>query len=208
MSFELGTTGIKPGYIKRADPAWYCSHHHNQAGEDVPYSHAYLFGYAVDLEPGVRTIKLPDNPRIRILAMTVAEENLGPVRRSLPPAAAVDKDFLLSSSTTSLSLTQGRSATVTVGVTPDVVTGATVTLPPGKFGALKILASRYLQLLGAIFSVFGAYCSDIVPNRKISLGGRCRLKCLSYRAAGTALPRYRKLTFTGTQQWCRRLFWP
>jgi alpha-mannosidase len=25
-------TGIKPGYIKRADLAWYCTHHHNAAG--------------------------------------------------------------------------------------------------------------------------------------------------------------------------------
>ena len=35
-------TGIKPGYIKRADLAWYCSHHHNAAGENVPYRYSYL----------------------------------------------------------------------------------------------------------------------------------------------------------------------
>jgi len=116
-------TGIKPGYIKRAHLAWYCSHHHNAAGENVPYSYSYLFGYAVDLEPGTKTIKLPDNPKIRILAMTVAEENTSikpaePLYDVLPPAAASDKDFLLSSSTTSLSVTQGRSAAVMFGVTP------------------------------------------------------------------------------------------
>ena len=27
-------TGIKPGYIKRADLAWYCSHHHNCCGRE------------------------------------------------------------------------------------------------------------------------------------------------------------------------------
>ena len=116
-------TGIKPAYIKRAHLAWYCSHHHNAAGENVPYSYSYLFGYAVDLEPGTKTIKLPDNPKIRILAMTVAEENPSikpaePLYDVLPPAAAGDKDFLLSSSTTSLSITQGRSAAVMFGVTP------------------------------------------------------------------------------------------
>lgn len=116
-------TGIKPGYIKRAHLAWYCSHHHNAAGENVPYSYSYLFGYAVDLEPGAKTIKLPDNPKIRILAMTVAEENPSikpaePLYDVLPPPAAGDKDFLLSSSTASLSITQGRSAALTVGVTP------------------------------------------------------------------------------------------
>src|SRR5207253_10599409 len=106
-------TGIRPGYIKRADLAWFCSHHHNPAGDNVAYSYSYLFGYAVALEPGGKSIKLPDNPKIRILAMTVAEENPSikpaqPLYDVLPPAAAGDKDFLLSSSTTSLSITQGR----------------------------------------------------------------------------------------------------
>ena len=53
-------TGIKPGYIKRADLAWYCSHHHNAAGENVPYCYSYLFAYAIDLPAGAKTIKLPE----------------------------------------------------------------------------------------------------------------------------------------------------
>ncbi len=68
-------TGIKPGYIKRADLAWYCSHHHNAAGENVAYSYSYLFAYPIDLPPGAKTIQLPDNDKIRILAISAAEEN-------------------------------------------------------------------------------------------------------------------------------------
>jgi alpha-mannosidase len=68
-------TGIKSGYINRADLAWYCSHHHNAAGENVPYSYSYLFAYPIDLQPGTKTIQLPDNGKIRILAISVAEEN-------------------------------------------------------------------------------------------------------------------------------------
>jgi len=68
-------TGIKPGYIKRADLAWYCSHHHNAAGENVAYSYSYLFAYPIDLPPGAKTITLPDNDKIRVLAMSVADEN-------------------------------------------------------------------------------------------------------------------------------------
>ncbi len=68
-------TGIKPGYIKRADLAWYCSHHHNAAGENVPYAYSYLFGYAIDMPVGAKTITLPTKDKIRILAMSVAEEN-------------------------------------------------------------------------------------------------------------------------------------
>jgi alpha-mannosidase len=68
-------TGIKPGYIKRADLAWYCSHHHSAAGANVAYAYSYLFAYDLDLPPATQSIKLPDNAKIRILAMSVAEEN-------------------------------------------------------------------------------------------------------------------------------------
>ncbi len=68
-------TGIKSGYIKRANLAWYCSHHHNAAGENVAYSYSYLFAYPIDLPPAAKTIQLPDNDKIRILAISVAEEN-------------------------------------------------------------------------------------------------------------------------------------
>jgi alpha-mannosidase len=68
-------TGVRPGYIKRTDLAWYCSHHHNAAGENVPYRYSYLFVYPVDIPPGAKTITLPENDKIRILAISVAEEN-------------------------------------------------------------------------------------------------------------------------------------
>jgi alpha-mannosidase len=67
--------GIKPGFIKRADLAWYCSHHHNANGENVAYRYSYLFAYSIDLPSGAKTIKLPNNDKIRILAMSVAEES-------------------------------------------------------------------------------------------------------------------------------------
>jgi alpha-mannosidase len=68
-------TGIKPGYIKRADLAWYCSHHHNTAGQNVAYRYSYLFAYPIDLPAGTRSIQLPDNEKIRVLAISVTEEN-------------------------------------------------------------------------------------------------------------------------------------
>jgi alpha-mannosidase len=74
---------IKPGYIKRADLAWYCSHHHNAAGENVPYRYSYLFAYSIDLPPGTKTVTLPDNDKIRVLAMSVADEN-APVKPVQP----------------------------------------------------------------------------------------------------------------------------
>jgi alpha-mannosidase len=66
--------GLTPGFIKRADLAWYSSHHHDANGKNVAYSYSYLFAYAIDLPPGTKTIKLPDNSNIKILAMSVIDE--------------------------------------------------------------------------------------------------------------------------------------
>jgi len=85
-------TGIKPGYIKRADLAWYCTHHHNAKGENVPYGYSYLFAYPIDMPSGAKTIRLPDNDKIRVLAISVADENpevkpAQPLYDVLPPPA-------------------------------------------------------------------------------------------------------------------------
>jgi alpha-mannosidase len=70
-------TGITPGFIKRADVAWFASHHHNADGSNALYSYSYLFAYAIDAPAGAKTLQLPNNDKIRILAVTVAEESAG-----------------------------------------------------------------------------------------------------------------------------------
>jgi len=67
-------TGLKRGYIKRADLAWYCTHHHNAAGQNVAYRYSYLFAYPIDIPAGAKTIALPDNDKIRIMAISLADE--------------------------------------------------------------------------------------------------------------------------------------
>jgi alpha-mannosidase len=68
-------TGLKPGFIKRDELAWYCSHHHNAAGQNVDYSYSYLYGYVIDMPASAKSIKLPVSDNIRILAISVAGEN-------------------------------------------------------------------------------------------------------------------------------------
>jgi alpha-mannosidase len=65
---------IEPGFIKRADLAWYCDHRHSSAGVNEPYAYAYLFAYAFDLPAGAKTLTLPDDARIRVMAVSVARE--------------------------------------------------------------------------------------------------------------------------------------
>jgi alpha-mannosidase len=65
---------INPAFIKRDPVAWFASHHHTAEGKNEPYSYSYLFAYALDLPAGARAVTLPDNEKIRILAVSVAQE--------------------------------------------------------------------------------------------------------------------------------------
>jgi alpha-mannosidase len=66
--------GLRPGFIKRADVAWFSSQRRAADGSAEPYAYSYLFAYALDLPEGAKTLVLPENERIRILAVTVANE--------------------------------------------------------------------------------------------------------------------------------------
>jgi len=66
--------GLTPGFIKRAPIAWYASHRHDAAGANEPYGYSYLFAYAIDLPRGAKTLTLPSNEKIRLLAVTVSNE--------------------------------------------------------------------------------------------------------------------------------------
>jgi alpha-mannosidase len=73
-SYPKDYLGLRPGYIKPATLAWYASHHHTPEGLNEPYQYSYLFAYAVALPSHSRTVTLPANDKIRILAISVAKE--------------------------------------------------------------------------------------------------------------------------------------
>jgi alpha-mannosidase len=67
--------GLEPGFVKPAGLAWFASHHHTPDGLNEPYQYSYLFAYPIDIPENARTLTLPNNDKIRILAISVAEEN-------------------------------------------------------------------------------------------------------------------------------------
>ena len=78
-----GYAGLTPGFIKRAPVAWFASHRHSAEGANEPYSYSYLFAYALDVPAGAKTLTLPNNDRVRILAVSVANR-AGSVRPAQP----------------------------------------------------------------------------------------------------------------------------
>jgi alpha-mannosidase len=66
--------GLRPGFIKTASVAWFASHRHTAEGANEPYAYSYLFAYPIDVPANAKTLTLPDNDKIRILAVSVAAE--------------------------------------------------------------------------------------------------------------------------------------
>lgn len=82
-------TAINKGYIKRDEIAWFATHrHHPQHGNEA-YQFSYLFKYGFDLPDGAQALTLPDNPKIRVFAVSVAQNE----NDAVTPAAALYDDF-------------------------------------------------------------------------------------------------------------------
>jgi alpha-mannosidase len=68
-----GIENIRPGFVKRDEIAWIGTHRHAPNGNQI-YVASYLFMYPIDLPSGARTLVLPANDRLRIMAITAVRE--------------------------------------------------------------------------------------------------------------------------------------
>jgi len=68
--------GLVPGFIKPSAVAWFASHRHASDGANDPYAYSYLYAYTLEVPAGARTLTLPSNANIRILAITMSNEGL------------------------------------------------------------------------------------------------------------------------------------
>ncbi len=70
---------LQPAFIKRDTIGLLLTHRHwaprGRKGWNEPYVFCYLFKYGLPLPKGATEIKLPDNPKIRVFAMTVARND-------------------------------------------------------------------------------------------------------------------------------------
>ncbi len=79
-------TDIETGYIKRDEVAWFGTHRHDAAGKNEAYQFSYLFRYGFDLPKGTSELTLPDDPAIKVFAVSVAKES----SRAIPAADLYD----------------------------------------------------------------------------------------------------------------------
>jgi len=65
--------GLTPGYVKHSEVAWFASHNHTPAGNTY-YEYSYLYKYGIDIPAGANKLTLPNDPRIKVLAVSVAQQ--------------------------------------------------------------------------------------------------------------------------------------
>jgi alpha-mannosidase len=75
----LGIDRMTPAYVKRDNVAWVGTHRHNIGG-DQAYLFCYLFKYGIDLQAGASAVTLPNNPNIRLMAITAASNTIDNTR--------------------------------------------------------------------------------------------------------------------------------
>jgi alpha-mannosidase len=70
---NMKVASIKNAFSKRDNIAWFASHHHTPEANDS-YQYSYLYKYEINIPKGAKSITLPKNNKIKIFAMTVADD--------------------------------------------------------------------------------------------------------------------------------------
>jgi alpha-mannosidase len=66
-----GIDQIRPAFVKTDEIAWVGTHRHEPGGNQI-YVPSYVFIYGLDVPVGATTLRLPADPKLRILAVTAA----------------------------------------------------------------------------------------------------------------------------------------
>jgi alpha-mannosidase len=82
---------VKVPFVKKSNIAWFASHQHNgYPSKNEAYKYAYIFKYEIDLPENATFIKLPDNKKIMIFAITAANTKCDNIKLS----QSLSDDFL------------------------------------------------------------------------------------------------------------------
>jgi alpha-mannosidase len=81
---EGKVVGINTGFIKRDPIAWFATHRHHPTRGNEAYRFSYLFRYDYPIDPPDQVLRLPDNPSIKVLAVTVARNENDTLREAAP----------------------------------------------------------------------------------------------------------------------------
>lgn len=81
--FDKTLTGLVPGYTKPGRIAWFATHHHSPRGNEA-YQFCYLYHVEVPVSRGGGSLVLPDDPRLKVFAMSAVNRPVPPVKPAAP----------------------------------------------------------------------------------------------------------------------------
>ncbi|MCW0485026.1 glycoside hydrolase family 38 C-terminal domain-containing protein, partial [Gaoshiqia sediminis] len=71
---ETEVLAVNEPFVKNANIAWFASHHHNHyPSKNASYQYSHMYKYEIDLPEGTTELTLPENNKIKVFAITVAQ---------------------------------------------------------------------------------------------------------------------------------------
>ncbi|CAN5702058.1 hypothetical protein BH11ARM2_BH11ARM2_06680 [soil metagenome] len=150
-SWRLPFVGLAPGYVKAPEVAWYASHRHLAGKGNDYYQYAYLFKLDFVVPKGTTSLTLPNDPRVRIFAVSATRGNADRTRPAMPLYETLDGHVASGAPTISFEKDpQGNGGTVTIkpplyGRTDKIryaVNGGSPTTYEGPFALVKTATVR------------------------------------------------------------------
>lgn len=91
---DISYTGLNPAYVRNDDIAFFTTHTHLNDTNSA-YDYGYVYKYAFELPEGTNSITLPENPAIKIFAVSVSQNGSTGTRiasaiHSVPKVPAYD----------------------------------------------------------------------------------------------------------------------
>ncbi|MFI5385818.1 MAG: glycoside hydrolase family 38 C-terminal domain-containing protein [Fimbriimonadales bacterium] len=176
--------GLEPGYVKPGEVAWFASHSHTPDGNTF-YEYTYLYKIGFDIPAGAKTLTLPNDPAIKIMAITVArgthdqakpasplsddlKDHVATDRPSISPASGTFTDSTVFTISPPLYHRGGGLHYTTDGSTPTVsspVSDGTVTISDPT--TLKVVEVDGAGHAGPVASAF-LNVKDTTPPKVVS----------------------------------------
>jgi hypothetical protein len=191
---------ILPAHINQTPVAWAGTHRHTAEGKNDTYKFTYLYAIPVELSPGAQQLALPNNPRLKLLAVSVAND----ARDQIVPSAALYDEANLKFARIAADQTSFIDSTMVDLSTP--FPGATVrytldgTEPAGGsplFGKAFPI-SRTTTIKAAPFwaeqpagPTTRITVQKLIPRGAVKVGeAKPGLRCLYYEGEWTKLPNF------------------
>lgn len=82
---EKEVLAVNDPFVKNSNIAWFASHHHNHyPSKNVAYQYSHMYKYEIDLPEGTTELTLPENNKIKVFAITVAQKESDDIKLLQP----------------------------------------------------------------------------------------------------------------------------